>query len=373
MKIKNVQIYQYSIPLLGPLFIPSKKTTKRSGFLIKIFDEKGHFGVGEIAPLPGLHNETLEKTQAQILEIVPKLFSKNFNFSNPLQSINLDFLKFDLFPSVLFGIESAFVNVLSQRFDTSPYELIYGPAHSRIKINGLLSGPQEEVFLQAKKLVAQGYDTLKLKVGRMDINAEIETVKKLRKLVGDKINIRLDGNQNWDYESALYFASAIASQKIEYIEEPLNDPLLLERFYAETGMPFALDESLFYFQSYPTGTRAIILKPSVIGGIIKTRSLVKNALAQNIQPIISSSFESGIGLTMLAHLSSFSSGALAMGLDTWRWLDADVAVPPFNTADGFFELTAQSSSINLNEILLTKTDTKECSKTFIKNFIKIKI
>lgn len=99
---------------------------------------------------------------------------------------------------------------------------------------------------------------MKMKVGgdagpASDANRVLETIRRAR----DGDALRLDANQAWSMADALSFAKALtgvdggigkggAVPGLEYIEEPLRDPRLVQEFWEKSGkvLPYALDESL---------------------------------------------------------------------------------------------------------------------------------
>jgi len=139
--------------------------------------------------------------------------------------------------------------------------------------------------------------------------------------------LRLDRNRIWSLKEACIFFELAGRQKIEFIEEPLNDIGQLDQFYQQTHMAVALDETLFGGLSAThapaslaghEAVRAYVLKPMILGGIIPTLDWIREARDLHKKVIISSSFESTVGLKVLANLACLT-GQIA-GLGTERWL-----------------------------------------------------
>jgi o-succinylbenzoate synthase len=345
MKIVNAEIFRFSIPLIKPLKIKSTSLTERNGLLLKLTDSHSNTAFGEIPPLPGFHLETLDQAEQQLLSHLDDL--KCEYPDKPGKSFNLitdELGEKSLFPSVRFGIEMAIWNLMSPTNHNQ----------QKIKVNGLLEGTPEEMLTTTKALLNKGYNVLKLKVGRGDIDSEIGFIHHLRKTFGGKFKLRLDANQSWEFDEAIYFSNNIEPEQIDYIEEPLKEFQRLGELYHITNLPFAIDESLFELKELPTKTKALIIKPSFVGGIQKTSELIKLAQSKGIQPVISSSFESSLGLLTLARFASLVPGNVAMGLDTFRWFRNDLIEPPFNVKNGFVEFSPTTDNITLNYSLLEK-------------------
>lgn len=345
MKIINAEIFRFSLPLLLPLKIKTTTLYERTGLLLKLTDDKSTIGFGEISPLPGLHSESLIQAEKNLVSLLDALKGEYPN--EPGEHFILlpdDLINQNILSSVRFGVEMVIWNLMPGN----------NQQHKKIKVNGLLTGSTEEMLINAAKLLSEGYDVLKLKVGRRDIDSEIGFILQLRKTFGYNFQLRLDANRSWDFDSAVYFGKNVVNEQIEYIEEPLKDFKRLDELYFQTSLPFAIDESLFEFDDLPIKTKALILKPSFVGGIHKTYQFIKLAQSKGIQPIISSAFESGLGLRTLAKVASFIPENIAMGLDTFRRFKNDVIKPPFIVKNGFVEILPFKENYKLNYSMLEK-------------------
>ncbi len=341
MQICALQIFRYNIPLVKPLKLMGREISARSGILIRVFDEHQYSGWGEIAPFPGIHQEDLPEVVTQIKQfrkdligqsISPKLIELNGAFEEWLGGYQLHL-------SVRYGIELALLNLLAEIYRTPLAGLISRNYRKTVSVNGLLSGTKEEIFNQLSGLVKEGYNTIKLKIGRGVLEDDIKLTKEVCTVLPNSVSLRLDANRIWPLDNAVAFGKTIANDRIEYIEEPLADPTLLDEFYQQTGMPIALDETLpetdFTTLSLPNGIVALILKPSVLGGIEKTMQFATYAQNSGIKAVISSAFQSGIGLAAAANLAAcMNQQDVPAGLDTYKWLAEDVLAERFTTKDG---------------------------------------
>ncbi len=168
-------------------------------------------------------------------------------------------------------------------------------------------------------------------------------VKLARKILGDKIEIRLDANRLWGWKEALEFCNSIREYNIQYCEEPLKDITKIEKLYDETNIPFALDETIWKnpnSKNFPKyGIEAFVLKPSIFGGWNKTKFWVDYAEKKNVNVVLSSSFETGLGLNWIAYISAnLIKKQIPTGLDTAKWFKQDIMDPPFEIKNGFYEV-----------------------------------
>jgi len=334
-----VELFRYELPLARPLRLKEKALTHRTGLLLRFGYGEREAGYGDIAPLPGFSGETVEEAQeavanwSRLLGHLPK--------SEPEREQALGFLTQT--PSAQFGIECATLQFRHAIGSTRKLGL-FSNTRKRVSVNGLLSGTLEEVIDRAQALRDAGYRAAKLKVGRQDPEKDIEMIREVHRVLNG-VPLRLDANRAWDFDTAVTLSKGIANCEIEYIEEPLNAPERLPEFVARTGAPVALDESVMefgvkhVFLQAKQWAKAVIIKPTLLGGVTGCEQLAYEALEFGLKPVVSSCFESGVGLAALAHLASaITSEDIPVGLDTYDWLAADVLPRRFSMRGGILDI-----------------------------------
>jgi O-succinylbenzoate synthase len=362
MRLASLQVYRYSLPLTNTLVLKSRLINSRQGLILKFTDEKNNVGFGEVAPLPGFSREGLG-------DVIPEL--QQISKSILKQKINQTLLDFDgkfqswlrstpLSPSTHFGIEMGLTNLLAAAHHLQLSELFSSRVSRKILVNALLNYDTTDIKAVVKKLLAEGYQTIKLKVGQGKLEEDVRRVRELRKAGGEKIALRLDANQAWLLPEAVRFGNLVSDFEIEYIEEPLQDPAALSSFYQECGVPVALDESLLNIESdhfnWDFAIKAIVLKPTLLGSLAKVIQLIQSADSAGIYPVFSSAFESSLTLFFLTQLAAvFSPAGVAMGLDTYKWLGEDLLKTPFRVKQGRVEVkkvAAQADRIDFSKLKL---------------------
>jgi O-succinylbenzoate synthase len=120
---------------------------------------------------------------------------------------------------------------------------------------------------------------------------------------------------------------------VAYIEEPTQDPKDAAAFTQATGVPHALDETLHGAtaagRTLWEDAAALVLKPTLSALVRLWQADPLDVFPAEAPLVISSSFESGLGLSVLTVLASNPRLRQPAGLDTFRWLAADVLDPPF--------------------------------------------
>ncbi len=285
--------------------------------------ENGYRGWGEISPLPGFSRESLEGALAQSKQLAALL--KGLPVRTSLSDVEelVDSLDFELLPSVRVGIESAMLHLAAEMEHRAISFINTTPSSNMVPLNGLLTGSEDDMLRQSTLLVNQGYRAIKLKVGRQSLEQDVALVYRVHARLGERAALRLDANRAWTLEQALSFGKAIEILDIEYVEEPLQNSAELAELGKRWQHPIALDESLVK-QAPDTlkrfdGFKALILKPTLLGGFTKALAWAKWAETNNVMPVVSSSFETDIGLTMLGHFAAQIAPDIPCGLDTSDW------------------------------------------------------
>jgi O-succinylbenzoate synthase len=304
-----ITLYRYTLPFTRPIATRHGLLTERTGVLVR----DGH-AWGEAAPWPGLSTESVGEAEGELQSW------------RECQDSGRDFAP--QFSSVAFAVESV--------------GRVTDPAHpTAIPINALLSDEPLEAALAAVR--STGFGTVKIKVGRQTIRADAERVIEAHRQLGPSIKLRLDANRAWSLADALDFAKRIAGVPLEYIEEPLQNPAELPAFHERSGLPVALDESLLEqpLEIFCTwrGVRAVVIKPTILGGLRAAERLASQATGLGWLPVFSAVYESGIGIRALAHLAArCGAPGVAMGFDTYRCLADDVLHPRLTIRNGVLDL-----------------------------------
>jgi len=318
-------LYRYAIPFTEPITVKGHRLVQREGIILALKSaDREHVAYGEIAPLPGLHQETLQSAEAQLV----KVLAQRKLAASPIE---LD----GLYPSVRTGLEMALFNLEAAISGTLPSFSDEGEIAQPVPVNALLFGDTSQVMQRTESYFKLGYRTFKLKVSASNTGNAINSIRELHRTFGNTLELRLDANQSFLPDEAVAFAEKLPSGSIAYIEEPLQKAEHIGDFYAKTGIRSALDETLWQklelLDSIPNeALAALILKPNRLGGIVAALNLARYATDHHLLAVFSSAFESGISLSFYAWLAASTAvNPAACGLDTYRYLHHDLLENPF--------------------------------------------
>jgi len=265
----------------------ARARTVREALLVELRDERGAIGLGEAAPLPGVSPDTLEDAERAVA------------------AFSLETLALPAAPAARFALETALLALEAQRAGTTIARLLGGTT------DALPCAVVVDTLDAARAAIAAGATVLKLKVGPgLDV-AWIAAVAALG------VRLRLDANGAWSLDEARAHLAALAGLPIDFVEEPCRDarallPGLVGRL--EPAGAIALDESLVGDHAIDPRLAAVILKPTLLGGLRACLALAAAARAAGVPAIVTHALEGPIGTAACAELALALGGAHAAGL-----------------------------------------------------------
>lgn len=231
------------------------------------------------------------------------------------------------FPSIQFGVEMAFQSMASKNsFELFPSDFTTGK--KSIVINGLVwMGNEAFMMEQIKEKLADGFHCIKLKVGAINFEKELQLLRYIRQHFDSKqVEIRVDANGAFSTNEALYKIKQLSEFEIHSIEQPIqkNNTDTMAELCLKAPIPIALDEELIGVFSVQEKEQLlekikpkhIILKPSFIGGFRGTQEWIDLANKHEIGWWITSALESNVGLNAIAQWTFLQNSSMPQGLGT---------------------------------------------------------
>ncbi|HTF89373.1 MAG TPA: mandelate racemase/muconate lactonizing enzyme family protein [Planctomycetota bacterium] len=171
-----------------------------------------------------------------------------------------------------------------------------GPCRDKVKAystdGGWLSWSQAELVKDVQRLVARGFDAVKIKLGRPDPREDIERVAAVRHAVGPKVRVMTDVNCAWTLSTARQWGARLDEHDVAWLEEPMMPEDI--KAHAELArairVPIAVGETLFTkysFRDYLEAGAASIVQPDAtkLLGIDEWLEVAALASAYNV-PVI---------------------------------------------------------------------------------------
>lgn len=109
-----------------------------------------------------------------------------------------------------------------------------------------LQFPLDKLLRNIEGYLSSGFNAVKIKIGREELEEDLERIAAVRALIGDDITFMVDANYSMTVEGAIKAAKAFEPYNIYWFEEPtIPDNYLGYAAIAEaTGMPLAMGENL---------------------------------------------------------------------------------------------------------------------------------
>ena len=281
----SVELRPYRLRLLQPLRTVHGVLEFREGVEVLVRDG-AQVGRGDAAPLPELGTETLEECLAALRAAAPPA-------SLPPT------------PAARCALTQALLDIEAQRAGVPLARLLEPGAPLEVPASALLgAGSMPELAREAQYAAAEGFGTVKLKVGFDDDYARAAVV---RDAVGPEVKLRLDANGAWTADEALRKLRELSPLGIELCEQPTADLAGLDG----CAVPVAADEML---ATDPEGAlrraRILVLKPMLLGGLAAALELARRAHGRGLSLVVTNSLEGPVGRAGAAHLAA---AVLALG------------------------------------------------------------
>ena len=307
--------------------------TERRIWLVTVTDGSA-VGIGECAPLPKLSCDDIPN-YAEVLR----------HFCDEVERTGeIPYEALRDYPSMLFGLETALYEV--RRKKEEGRDVLFDTPFSRgevgIPINGLVwMGTFDEMRERIEQKLEQGFRCVKLKIGAIDFDAELELTKQIRgRFSRHEVELRVDANGAFRFDEALYKLELLSQYALHSIEQPIKAGQWanMAELCRESPLPIALDEELIGVNDPEQKRqmlniikpRYIILKPSLHGGMMGVREWVDTARDMGIGSWITSALESNIGLNAIAQLCSDIYGdaiKMPQGLGTGQLFTDNIPMP----------------------------------------------
>ncbi|TBW28423.1 o-succinylbenzoate synthase [Gramella sp. KN1008] len=301
--------------------------TEKETWFIKIFDGK-NFGIGECGILRSLSYDDRPDYEEKLKWTCENIKLGEEKLWEALRE----------FPSIQFGVEMAFKSLTAEDpFLLFPSEFTSGK--KAIPINGLIwMGDRKFMKKQISAKIEAGFNCIKLKIGAIDFETEMELLRSIRKDFSAKeIELRVDANGAFSPDNALEKLKRLSELDLHSIEQPIKQGQIEEmaKLCEKTPLPIALDEELIGVTDVTEKRNHIqtikpqfaIFKPSLIGGYRGTEQWKELCEENEVGWWITSALESNIGLNAIAQWTYTLQTELPQGLGTGSLYTNNFASP----------------------------------------------
>lgn len=351
MKIDRVELFALRLPLRVPFRTASSSTDVRDLGVLRLTDEDGVVGLGEITPYPDPGAPPLTDLIAafesgardQLLDA--EIFDRGLTLDQKLPS------------AVESAIDVALLDLLSRREGIRVADLIGTDVQEQVAVNATITALEpDDVASLGQEAVSAGFSTVKLKVGFSD--RDDDRLAALRDAVGFQTLIRLDANGSWYTGEAIEKIADLQEYGLELVEQPVapDDLASMHRVRDAALVPIVADEGVRSVEDLDLHVAngacdGVAIKLAQVSGITAASMLATNAARAGLITFVTSTLDGPVGLAAGLHFAAARSDfSVANGLATGALFDESYAIGLPEVVDGALELTGSPGlGIELDE------------------------
>ncbi len=343
----NIKIKPYTLNFRFDATTSRGTLNTKQGFYVYLShsqvrtDKGASVGVGEIPILAGLSPDD-RPDFAQVLDEICEKINKTEDFYSFNEIIKKCALSV---PAVAFGLETALMD-MAQKGTKIIFKNDFSAGKAPIAINGLIwMGTKEFMYEQIKEKIKENHTCIKLKIGAIDFQEELNLLKYIREqFTADDMILRVDANGAFAPKNALEKLKQLSEFEIHSIEQPIKNGQINEMasLCQNSPVPIALDEELISAGIYRKKRKLIqdikpqflVLKPSLLGGFEATDEFVDIAEENCIGWWATSALEGNIGLNAIAQWTASKNYVGYQGLGTGQLYENNV-ISPLKVENGY--------------------------------------
>lgn len=381
MRIVKVETIPLAYPCSQPFYNAIGKSTQRCCLVVRVHTDDGVVGVGEAAFYGGPMVSTATVIEREIAPKILGLDPLNIEYIwNKLYYDAFQHSRGGIFVCALSGIDMALWDIRGKALRQPVYKLL-GGYRNRVKVyasGGFYAQGKDKAALAAelKGYVNQGFDTVKMKVGRtytpmnpcelsdtpdectLRFSEDIQRVIAAREAVGSEVNLMVDANAAWTFPDALRAGKIYDELNVYLFEEPLRTDdyrgsAELARRLNTRIAGYETEYLLVNFSRMIEGRCVDVVQPDLswAGGITEACKIASVAEAHFME-VAPHAFSSGILLAASLHFSAALHNGAMVELDmTENGLREGLLTEPFVPHDGYIQLDENKYGlgIELNE------------------------
>lgn len=319
MKITQTEIFKLTIPM-EPFVIATETSYYTQNIFIRMHTDSGLTGMGECSAFPMLVGET-QSTCFEVSKELARLAKDKDPL--PIEERMNDFHQYIAFNSTIKSAFDMALHDLAAKAARVPLYIYLGGNKKTIQTDLTIGiDTPQKMAATAVEFIKKGVRIIKVKLGKK-YKEDVERVRLIREAVGKDIILRIDANQGWTYEEAIYALQNIGPYEIQFCEQPMrrwNDHLL-PTLRKQSPIKIMADESVFDHYDAVRLIEAnacdyINIKLAKSGGILEAIKIADEAQKRHIPCMLGGMVESRLALTAKVHLAMSHGNIQFYDLDT---------------------------------------------------------
>lgn len=347
MKIIEIQIGEMQIPLVTPFRTALRTVEAVDDIVIRVIGDNGMEGFGEAPPTAVITGDTKGSIRTAIQDfIAPALVGMDIDdLDGVMKKLRTCIVKNT---SAKAAVDMAIYDLYAKNLNQPLYKVLGGNSNTVETDLTISVGPIDTMVADSVKAVKEGFQILKIKVGKEGM-ADVERIRAIREAVGPDIRIRVDANQGWNAKDSVRIITAMEDLglDIDLVEQPVGAHDLDGMRYVTDRVytPILADESVFTAEDainiiQTHAADLINIKLMKTGGIYEALKICSIAEIYGVECMMGCMLESKIAVSAGAHLAG------ARGIITRADLDGPglCSIDPYEGGPHY-----QANMIYLNE------------------------
>lgn len=320
MIIADMQFKKYSFTFDEPMRVAFGFIERFDTLILKMETDDGLVGYGEAAPLGFVTGDSVETAFAVGKEIRSELIGQSPLALDSIHS-SMD-AKYAHNMAIKASVDIACHDIAAKRMGVPLYQYLGGSCAELVSDVTVGIDTPEAMAEKSVQWVERGWKSLKIKLGQ-DIALDLERMRAIRQVVGNRIALRIDANQGWTVKDSIRIINELEALEVELIEQPVAhwDQEGLATITSAVNLPVVADESCHV----PTDAARLAARREVdginiklmkCGGIRKAQEIDAIAKANNMFCMIGCMGESRVANVAAMHFAAAHPNVKVIDLDT---------------------------------------------------------
>ena len=305
---------------MHPFTIATGTMHYAQNIFIRVHTDAGIFGVGECSAFPMIVGETQATCFAMAQDFAAIWKGKNaLDIEDRMNELH-DYTAFN--STIKSAFDMALYDIAAKAAEQPLYKFLGGDKKALETDLTIGIASPDKMAETAVEFVQKGVRIIKVKLGK-DAKQDVIRIQRIVEAIGPDIQLRIDANQGWNFDEAVYALQALGAFNIQFCEQPMrhwhDDRLPALRKLSPVKI--MADESVF--NHYDT-KRLIIaeacdyvnIKFSKSGGILEAIKINEICEQYHVPCMMGGMLESRVALTAFAHFALAHSNVIFYDMDT---------------------------------------------------------
>jgi L-alanine-DL-glutamate epimerase-like enolase superfamily enzyme len=344
VRIAALKIEPWNVELLEPFGIATGAQLVAENVLLELQLASGHVGLGEAAPFPAVNGETQADALAALQAVAPELVGYEAEdaarLSEPARA------RLEATPSALAALEMALLDASCRARGVSLFQHFGARVPQLFTDITIPTGGPAEAARAASRAMAQGFRTLKVKVGGQPFEPDLARLRHIAE-AAPQARLLLDANASLEAAHAIELVRGLgrqASQVVLFEQPCFRGDFAGSRQVREAGLRVAADEdarSLADLAALKREQAADVINFKLTkSGVSRVLEMIAEARRLDFGLMLGGMVETRLAMTFSACIAGGLGGFEELDLDTPLFMKDDRFVGGFEQRGPLLDLSS---------------------------------